>query len=248
MTSTAERIAETITLIERLEADLGAARAAEERSQAVRAEHALAAAEGSAHAQKLLAEASHAAAVATIDAENAGLALAAARQRLAELEAQAETERIAREREEALAVCDERREAAQRVDQALADLAAAMIAWQATTPILQRYGKQGQEWLSFITVNGFEYFPNAVVHAAGHEFAERMGFRHVAYDTMLPLVETDAVLFWAQRERGEEVDTRSPEAKAKDAEPTPWQVALAHMGMTTSTADEAPAADLDEAA
>ena len=52
-----------------------------------------------------------------------------------------------------------------------------------------------------------------------------MGFRHVAYDTVLPLVETDAVLLWARRERGEEVDTRSPEAKAKDAEPTPWQVA-----------------------
>ena len=248
MTSTAEAIEQTRALILRLEGDLAAAKATEEQTRRTRAEHALAAAEGSAAAQKALAEASHAAFVAVLDAENLELAIGSARARLAGLEERAETERLAREREEALLVCDQRREAAERVDQALADLAAAMAAWQETTPILQRYARQGQEWLTHINVNGFEYFPSAVVHAAGHEFAERMGFRAVGYDVVLPLTASDPVLLYARRQRGEEVDTRSPEAKAKDGKPTPWQVALAHMGVTTSTADEAPSADLDEAA
>ena len=116
------------------------------------------------------------------------------------------------------------------------------------TARLQRYAKRGQEWLGHINISGFEYFPNAVVHAAGHEFAERMGFRHVAYDTVLPLVASDPVLLWARRERGESVDTRSPEAKAKDGEPSLYQLALAQMGMAIPTTGEPPAAGLDEAA
>src|SRR5215207_5289174 len=81
--TTSERIAETQALIARLEGELAASRAVEERSRALRAEHALAAAEGSASAQKALAEASHAAAMAVLDSENIELAISGARDRLA---------------------------------------------------------------------------------------------------------------------------------------------------------------------
>ena len=81
-------------LIARLEGELAASRAVEERSRAQRAEHALAAAEGTASAQKALGEASHAAAMAVLDSENLELAIGSARERLASLEAEAEAERL----------------------------------------------------------------------------------------------------------------------------------------------------------
>ncbi len=122
--TTVEQIAATEALI----VDLGTRRqvAAElgEQAKAERGRVALAAAEGDADAQAVLDQTTAMAIKAALDAENLDMAAAAAR------------ERLAREREEALAICDQRREAAQRVDQALAALAVAMNSWQETTPLL----------------------------------------------------------------------------------------------------------------
>jgi hypothetical protein len=214
---TSVTIAEQIAATEALIVDLGTRRqAAVELSDQAKAERgrvALAAAEGDADAQAVLDQATATAIKAALDAENLDMAAAAARERLADLQEQAEIERLAREREEALAICDQCRVAAQRVDQALAALGSAITDWQATTPVLERYGRQGQAWLHHINIDGREYLSNAAVNAMGYEAALRMGFRHVAHDTVLPLVETDAVLLYARRQRGEEVDTTRPELR-----------------------------------
>jgi hypothetical protein len=237
--TTTEAIQQTQALIVDMETRRQAAAELGEQARAERGRVALAAAEGDVAAIAELDAAATKSARSIVDIENVGLALSAARERLAGLEEQAETERLAREREEALAVCGHPHEAAQRVDQALAALGEAMTVWQATTPILRRYGRQGQDWLDAITIDGFEYFSNAVTHAAGYDFARRMGFFHVPHDTVLPLVETDPVLLWAMRQRGEPVDTRSLNARAKDGEISDLHVALAHMGMAPSTEGEA---------
>jgi hypothetical protein len=130
MPSTAERITETEALIARLEGDLTASRAAEERSRALRAEHALAAAEGSASAQKALSEASHAAAMAVLDSENLELAIGSARERLAGLEAEAEAERLEGVKARALELARERRDLAGQLESALATLNELFVAWR----------------------------------------------------------------------------------------------------------------------
>ena len=129
MPSTAERIAETEALIARLEGELVASRAVEERSRNERAEHALAAAEGSASAQKALAEASHAAAMAVLESENLELAIGSARERLAGLQEQAAQERLAVARARALELARERQELGHQLQQALTDLNTLFVTW-----------------------------------------------------------------------------------------------------------------------
>jgi hypothetical protein len=210
--TTVEQIAATEALI----VDLGTRRqvAAElgEQAKAERGRVALAAAEGDADAQAVLDQTTAMAIKAALDAENLDMAAAAARERLANLQEQAETERLAREREEALAICDQRREAAQRVDHALSALGEAMTAWQATTQTLRNYGRRGQRWLDGIRIDGTEYLPNAIVHAMGYDTARAIGLRHYpGLNAVLPLTETDAALIWARHQRGEAVDTTRPE-------------------------------------
>jgi hypothetical protein len=130
MPRTAERIAETEALIERLEGELAASRAVEERSRALRASHALAAAEGSASAQKALAEASHAAAMAVLDSENLELAIGSARERLASLKAEAEAERLQTVKQRAVHLARERRDLAGQLENALATLNELFVAWR----------------------------------------------------------------------------------------------------------------------
>ena len=80
--------------------------------------------------------------------------------------------------------------------------------------MLERYGRQGQEWLYHINVDGHEYFSNAVVHAMGYEAARHIGLQHYpGRDEVLLLTESDAVLLWARRQRGEDVDTTRPDLR-----------------------------------
>jgi hypothetical protein len=128
--TTSERIAETQALIARLEGELAASREVEQRSRAQRAEHALAAAEGSASAQKALSEASHAAAMAVLDSENLELAIGSARERLASLEAEAEAERLQTVKQGAVQLARERRDLAGQLESALATLNELFVAWR----------------------------------------------------------------------------------------------------------------------
>jgi hypothetical protein len=128
--STADRITEAKALIARLEGELAASRAAEERSRALRAEHALAAAEGSAAAQTALAEASHAAAMAVLDSENLELAIGSARSRLAGLEAAAEAERLDGVRAQALDLARQRRRVGAELEAKLGELNEVFIRWR----------------------------------------------------------------------------------------------------------------------
>ncbi len=130
MPSTAERIAETQALIARLEGELAASREVEQHSRAQRAEHTLAAAEGSASAQRALAEASHAAAMAVLDSENLELAIGSARERLASLEAEAEAERLETVKQRAVQLARERRDLAGQLESALATLNELFVAWR----------------------------------------------------------------------------------------------------------------------
>ena len=46
----------------------------------------------------------------------------------------------------------------------------------------------------------------------GYDTARSIGLRHYPrLNAVLPLTETDAVLIWARRQRGEDVDTTRPE-------------------------------------
>jgi hypothetical protein len=128
--TTSERIAETQALIARLEGELAASRAVEEQSRSERASHALAAAEGSASAQKALSEASHAAAMAGLDSENLELAIGSARERLASLEAEAEAERLQTVKQRAVQMARERRDLAGQLESALATLNELFVAWR----------------------------------------------------------------------------------------------------------------------
>jgi hypothetical protein len=128
--STAERITDTEALIERLEGELAASRAVEERSRALRAEHALAAAEGSASAQEALAEASHAAALATLSSENLELAIGSARERLAGLEAAAEAERLDGVRAQALELACQRQRVGAELEAKLGELNEVFVRWR----------------------------------------------------------------------------------------------------------------------
>jgi hypothetical protein len=94
--STAARITDTETLIARLEGELAEVDATRAAARETRAAHALAAAEGDPAAVAALRAASHDAARLEVGRENVDMALAAARARLAALEA----ERRAEEREE----------------------------------------------------------------------------------------------------------------------------------------------------
>jgi hypothetical protein len=165
--------------------------------------------------------------MAVLDAENGELALAAARERLAALETRAEVERLDRERLEALALCDQRRAAAQRVDEAFADLGEAMAAWQATVAPLERYGRRGQDWLHHIECNGREALPGAMTLALGYDLARAFGLLHYpGPEELLPLADADPVLLHARRQRGEDVDTRAPQYRS-GAHRTPVLVAHA---------------------
>jgi hypothetical protein len=130
MSSTAERITEAKALIARLEGDLAASRAVEEQSRSERAEHALAAAEGSASAQKALSEASHAAAMAVLDSENLELAISSARDRLAGFQAQAAQERLAVVQARVLELARERQTLGPQLQQALTALNVLFVAWR----------------------------------------------------------------------------------------------------------------------
>jgi hypothetical protein len=129
MPSTAERITDTEALIARLEGELVASRAVEERSRSERAEHALSAAEGSAAAQKALSEASQAAAMAVLESENLELAIGSARERLAGLQGQAQQERLATARARALELARERQALGHQLQQALTHLNTVFVAW-----------------------------------------------------------------------------------------------------------------------
>jgi hypothetical protein len=128
--TTSERITDTEALIARLEGELVASRAVEERSRSERAKHALAAAEGSASAQQALAEASHVAALALLDAENTELAIGSARERLAGLEAAAAAERLEGVKAQALELARQRRELAPQLEAKLRELNDVFVAWR----------------------------------------------------------------------------------------------------------------------
>jgi hypothetical protein len=130
-TSTAARITDTETLIARLEGELAEVDAARAQARETRGEHALAAAEGDAAAVAALQAASHDAARLEVGRENVDMALAAARARLAALEA----ERRAEEREELrrknVQLCRERVALAGRIDALLAEMAPLVEQWSA---------------------------------------------------------------------------------------------------------------------
>jgi hypothetical protein len=128
--TTSERITGTEALIARLEADLATSRAVEERSRNKRAEHALAAAEGSASAQKALSEASHAAAMAVLDSENLELAIGSARECLAGLEAAAEAERLDSVKALALDLARQRQRVGAELDAKLDELNEVFVRWR----------------------------------------------------------------------------------------------------------------------
>jgi hypothetical protein len=109
---------------------LAASRAVEEQSRVLRAEYALAAAEGDADAQAALAEASTDAAMAVLASENLELAIGSARERLARLQAQAEAERLATVRARAVELARERQQLAPELEQALAHLNTVFGAWR----------------------------------------------------------------------------------------------------------------------
>jgi hypothetical protein len=128
--TTAEKIEQAQALIAKLEADLAASRTVEERSRALRAEHALAAAEGLASAQKALAEASHAAAMAVLESENLELAIGSARDRLVGLEADAEAERLDGVRAQALDLARQRQRVGAELETKLGELNEVFGRWR----------------------------------------------------------------------------------------------------------------------
>ena len=126
-------IAEQITAAQALIADLETRRQAAvelgEQAREARASVALAAAEGDEAATAELEQTTAAATKATLDIENVDLALTGARERLADLQAQAQQERLATARARALELARERQALGPQLQQALTNLNTLFVAW-----------------------------------------------------------------------------------------------------------------------
>ena len=218
-TSTVARIADTEALIARLQADLDEATAAGEAARATRATHALAAAEGDPAARAELEAATAAATRAVLGAENVGLALVAARARLAALEEELRREEHEAERRKNVALCHERMALAESIDRLFADMAPLVQQWSDLG--LQLYGSAADKpgvvggGLGFLNTKFF-------ARALPAPVAKALGLKHFAPDHK-PLAQGDPAAATVRHVAGvaEPVGRQCPDAVSMLGNPAP---------------------------